>query len=324
MRADRLLALLLLLQNRGRTTAAVLAAELEVSVRTVHRDVEALGAAGVPVVADRGPAGGYRLVDGYRTRLTGLTEAEAGALFFAGLPGPAEELGLGALLATAESKVRAALPPGLGESALRLQERFHLDPASWFREADPVPLLTAVARAVWEQQVLDVHYRRWQGEVRRELCPLGLVLKSGLWYVVGSSAGGPVRSYRVSRLRSAEPTGARFDRPPGFDLAAHWASAERELAARLQGGTAELRVSPRARQLIPALFGAAGARAAEAAGPPDAEGWVRLLLPVESEPVAVSDLLRLGADAEVLGPASLRRAVAAQAAALHHRYAQDA
>ncbi|MFJ1757215.1 helix-turn-helix transcriptional regulator [Kitasatospora sp. NPDC088134] len=323
MRADRLLALLLLLQNRGRTTAAVLAAELEVSVRTVHRDVEALGAAGVPVVADRGPAGGYRLVDGYRTRLTGLTAAEAGALFFAGLPGPAKELGLGALLATAESKVRAALPPGLGESALRLQERFHLDPAAWFREADPVPLLTVVARAVWEQQVLDVHYRRWQGEVRREVCPLGLVLKGGLWYAVGSTVGGPVRSYRVSRLRSAEPTGAHFDRPPDFDLAAHWTASERELSDRMRSGTAELRVSPRVLRLLPALFGAVGSRAVAAAGPPDAEGWVRVLLPVESETVAVADLLRLGADAEVLGPAPLRRAVAAEAAALHRRYAQD-
>ncbi|RKE17832.1 YafY family protein [Streptomyces sp. TLI_171] len=319
MRADRLLALLLLLQNRGRMTAAELATELEVSVRTVHRDVEALGAAGVPVLAERGPTGGYRLMDGYRTRLTGLTAGEAGALFFAGLPGPARELGLGTLLATAELKVRAALPAELAESTRQLQERFHLDPASWFHDPDPVPLLTAVARAVWEQQVLDVHYRRWRGEVQRELRPLGMVLKAGIWYLA-ASADDQVRTYRVSRLLSAEPTGAHFERPPGFDLAAHWSEFARRLAASLHQDTAEVRVSPRAFRMLPMQFGSAGARAVASAGPPDADGWVRVLLPVESEPVAVSDLLRLGADADVLGPPSLRAAVAEAVAALHHRY----
>ncbi|CAM5330213.1 hypothetical protein SALBM217S_00326 [Streptomyces griseoloalbus] len=141
MRADRLLTLLLLLQNRGRMTAPQLAAELEVSVRTVYRDVEALGASGVPVRTERGPQGGFRLVEGYRTRLTGLTDAEAGSLVLAGLPGPAGELGLGAVLASAQLKVEAALPDGLADQARRVRERFHLDAPAWLPDADPVPHL---------------------------------------------------------------------------------------------------------------------------------------------------------------------------------------
>ncbi|CAL9492996.1 hypothetical protein SUDANB6_03286 [Streptomyces sp. enrichment culture] len=333
MRADRLLSLLLLLQNRGRMTAPELAAELEVSVRTVYRDVEALGAAGVPVRADRGPAGGYRLMDGYRTRLTGLTDAEAGSLFLAGVPGPARDLGLGAVLATAQLKLRAALPAGSGEQAARVQERFHLDAPAWFRDSEPVPFLTAVARAVWEERVVRARYRRWRGEVRRELGPLGLVLKGGIWYLVASADGAEggaagegagaaaVRTYRVSRLVEVEVADEGFERPAGFDLAAYWAQSSRRLEAALHRGTARLRLSPRGRKLLPMQFGAAGARALEGAGPPDGEGWVEVELAVESEAVAVGDLLRLGTEAEVLGPEGLRRAVAEAVAVLARRYA---
>jgi predicted DNA-binding transcriptional regulator YafY len=338
VRADRLLSLLLLLQNRGLCTAAELATALEVSVRTVHRDVEALGAAGVPVLAERGRTGGYRLVDGYRTRLTGLTGDEAGALFLGGVQDAAKELGLGAVLATAQLKVQAALPAELADRTRQLQDRFHLDPASWFRDADPVPELARVAEAVWEQRVLRVHYRRWRGEVHRELRPLGLVLKSGIWYLVAlpapSSPTPPspspspsppsLRTDRVSRILSAEVTAEPFTRPPDFDLAAHWASVTRELADMLHQDTATVRVSPRALGLLPVQFGRSGADAARSAGPPDEEGWTVVELPVESTPVAVSDLLRLGPDAEVLAPPALRRAVADAAAALARRYAGTA
>ncbi len=214
MRADRLLSLLLLLQNRGLMTAPGLAAELEVSVRTVYRDIEALGAAGVPVRAERGPQGGYRLMAGYRTRLTGLTDAEAGSLFLAGLPGPAGDLGLGAVLASAQLKVEAALPGELADQARRVRERFHLDAPAWFRDADPVPHLERIAGAVWERRVLRTRYRRWRGEVDREVRPLGLVLKGGIWYLVALSEG-VVRTYRVSRFQAVEETGEVFTRPAG-------------------------------------------------------------------------------------------------------------
>ncbi|MER6364259.1 WYL domain-containing protein [Kitasatospora sp. NPDC001527] len=325
MRADRLLALLLLLQNRGRMTAGELAAELEVSVRTVYRDVEALAASGVPVTADRGPEGGYRLMDGYRTRLTGLTDAEADALFLTGAPGPARDLGLGAVLTTAQLKLQAALPAELADRTRRVQDRFHLDAPAWFRDADPVAHLAPVARAVWEQRVLGVHYRRWRGEVHRELHPLGLVLKGGIWYLVARAAGGSddaaVRTYRVSRLLAVEVADRTFERPAGFDLAAHWTETARRLTAALHRQTARLRISPQARRLLPMQFGAAGARALDTAGPPDADGWVEVELAVESTPVAVGDLLRLGPEAVVLGPPGLRAAVADAATAVARRYA---
>ncbi|MFG2141003.1 helix-turn-helix transcriptional regulator [Streptomyces sp. NPDC048650] len=319
MRADRLLALLLLLQNRGRMTAAQLAGELEVSVRTVYRDIEALGASGVPVCADRGPDGGYRLLDGYRTRLTGFTDAEAGSLFLSGAPGPAHELGLGAVLTTAQLKLQAALPTELAQRTRRIQDRFHLDAPAWFREADIVPHLTQVAQAVWDQRVLRAHYRRWGGEVHRELRPLGIVLKGGIWYLVALTDEA-VRTYRMSRLLTVDTTGEPFDRPAGFDLAAYWEESSRRLEAALYTGTARLRVSPRAQRFLPMQFGAVGARALEGAGPPDQDGWVHLEMPVEAQAVAVSDLLRLGAEAEVLGPPELREAITRTVAVLAQRY----
>ncbi|MFJ6754956.1 helix-turn-helix transcriptional regulator [Streptomyces sp. NPDC091273] len=323
MRADRLLSLLLLLQNRGRMTAPELAAELEVSLRTVYRDVEALGASGIPVLADRGPAGGYRLAEGYRTRLTGLTDAQAGSLFLAGAPGPAQELGLGADLAAAQLKLQAALPAALAGRARRIQDRFHLDAPAWFREADPVPHLAQIAQAVWDQRVLHAHYRRWRGEVRRELHPLGLVLKGGIWYLV-AGAEDAVRTYRVARFLAVDTAADGFERPAGFELAAYWQESTSRLDAVLHQQTAELRLSPRGQRLLPMQFGAAGNRALADAGPADADGWVRVLLPVESEAIAVGDLLRLGAEAEVLGPPALRRALAETVAALAGRYARPA
>ncbi|WP_459112910.1 helix-turn-helix transcriptional regulator [Streptomyces pratens] len=320
MRADRLLSLLLLLQNRGLMTAPELAAELEVSVRTVYRDVEALGASGVPVRAERGPEGGYRLMEGYRTRLTGLTDAEAGSLFLAGLPGPARDLGLGAVLASAQLKVEAALPGELADQARRVRERFHLDAPAWFRDADPVPHLERISGAVWERRVLETRYRRWRGEVHREVRPLGLVLKGGIWYLVALS-GDVVRTYRVSRFQAVEETGDLFVRPAGFELAAYWAESSRRMEAALRQGTARLRLSPRGQKLLPMQFGAAGVRALRDAGPPDGEGWVEVELSVESEAIATGDLLRLGTEAEVLGPPGLRQAVAGAVAVLAERYA---
>ena len=165
-------------------TATQLAEELEVSVRTIHRDVDELSAAGVPIFAERGPLGGIRLVDGYRTRLTGMTADEAEALFLSGLSGPAAQLGLGTVVAAAQLKVMAALPPELRSRASRLVQRFHLDAAGWFQANEEVPYLGTMSTAVWEGRTVAVDYDRGDDIVSRALGPLGLVLKGGVWYVV--------------------------------------------------------------------------------------------------------------------------------------------
>ena len=186
MRARRLLSLLLLLQSRGHGTAREVADELGVSLRTVYRDLEALGSAGIPVVTERGPGGGCRLLHGYRTQLTGLDTGEAEALFLVGLPGPAAELGLGSLLAGAQRKLLAALPARLRAAAVLANQRFHLDARGWFQPAAEHPALEALAAAVWGDRRVRFAYERGDGRrVEREVDAIALGLKAGLWYLVG-------------------------------------------------------------------------------------------------------------------------------------------
>jgi predicted DNA-binding transcriptional regulator YafY len=300
-------------------TAQELADELEVSIRTVYRDVEALGSAGVPVYADRGPAGGYRLVDGYRTRLTGLTSEEAETLFLAGLPGPAAELGLGTVVAAAQLKLQAALPPELRSRAGRVRERFHLDTPGWFRHADETPNLTTIADAVWHQRRLDIRYRRWGGqaiEVRRTVDPLGLVLKAGVWYLVARSDG-DLRTYRVARVLELAPTDDHFDRPDDFDLTEYWEAWSVLFEQRMYGMRVTVRLSPRGLERASFLLGLVAARALRDADvQPDADGWTTVELPTESLDHAEPDLLRLGPDVVVVGPPELRERVAAAVAAM--------
>ncbi|MGC4983596.1 helix-turn-helix transcriptional regulator [Streptomyces sp. DT193] len=313
MKSSRLISILLLLQTRGRLTAAQLAAELEVSVRTVYRDVEALSAAGVPLYGDAGHEGGYRLLDGYRTRLTGLTTEEAEALFLAGIPGPAAELGLGAVLAAAQLKVRAALPHELREHADRVSGRFHLDAPGWYADADETPYLTAVADAVWNGRVLDIRYRRWREptDVDRRLEPYGLVLKAGRWYVV---AGPGPRTYRVDQILELHTSEAEFTRPEGFDLAEYWTAYQRDFHERLHQAEVVVRIAPGT-----GLNGLAG-RAMAVDGLTDEQGWTRATVPVESLEQAHDDFLRLGTAVEVLEPPELRARIAETLAELARRY----
>ncbi|GAA4808663.1 YafY family protein [Actinomycetospora chlora] len=331
MRASRLLSVLLLLQNRGRVTARELADELEVSIRTIYRDMDALSASGVPVYADRGPDGGYSLLEGYRTHLTGMTAEEADALALSGMPEAAAELGLGRVLAAAQLKVQAALPGELSDRAGRIAERFHLDAPGWFRESDHVPTLTGVADAVWNQRVLRVRYRRWatggrEPEVERELAPLGLVLKAGTWYLVASPHDGDAaaepRTYRVARILELETLDVRFERPADFDLWKYWHRRTQELTDALYQAEATVRFSPRALELAPVLLRPHTARAlAEGTWPTDDDGWVTAVIPIESLAHARSELLALGADVEVLAPTALREQMAGVAHALAGLYA---
>ncbi len=323
MRASRLVALLLLLQARGGMTAAELADELEVSVRTIHRDVEALGAAGVPVYAERGPHGGIRLVDGYRTRLTGMTSDEAEALFLSGLPGPAAELGLGTVVASSRLKVLAALPTEMRGRATRLIERFHLDAAGWFRAGEPVPHLAAVAECVWEGKRLEIDYDRGDRIVTRALDPLGLVLKAGTWYLVAAHDQG-LRTYRISRIRGAAPLDERARRPDGFDLASCWA----ESIATYESQQPRIVVTVRfrrdaSRRLEDLLDGATLASAVEL-GDPEPEAWRRLRVTMDWPHEVAGRLLAMGGALEVLEPAALRADLAALATEVAAMYARPA
>ncbi|WP_207916969.1 YafY family protein [Micromonospora sp. KC723] len=318
---SRLISLVLLLQSRETMTAAELARELEVSERTVYRDVVALSTAGVPVYADRGRRGGYRLIGGYRTRLTGLTRDEAEALFLAGLPGPAGDMGLAEAVAAAELKVLAALPPNLRDAPARAGQRFHLDVPGWFRESPPPPRLAELARAVWSDRVVELRYRRGDREVVRRVEPYGLVLKSGTWYLVGRVGEG-TRTYRVDRVLDVTPDTATFTRDGGFDLGGYWREQAEAFLRTMLRERITVRLSSAG---LRALRWAADTplvydEALTAADEPDGQGWVVTRLPVESVDVAYDLVLRLGPEVEVLDPPELRARLADVARRLGERY----
>jgi len=319
VRASRLVALLLLLQTRGQMTAGELARELEVSVRSVHRDVEALSAAGVPIYAERGPHGGIRLVDGYRTRLTGMTPEEAEALFLSGLPGPAAELGLGTVVAAARLKVLAALPPELRTRASRLVERFHLDAAGWFQADETVPHLALLAEVVWENRRVAIDYRRDSSVATRILDPLGLVLKAGVWYIVAATDG-QIRTYRASRIVRAEALPERFERIGGFDLASYW--AESSAAYERDAPRADIVVRVREDRLgrLRDAVGRRAVREAERLDEPDPDGWLHLRLRIEWPEEAADQLLRAGSSVEVLDPPAIRDELLATARRIVEQY----
>ncbi|GAA1897257.1 WYL domain-containing protein [Streptomyces sodiiphilus] len=328
MRAARLITMVLLLQNRRTMTAAELAAELEVSERTVARDIQALSGAGVPVYADRGRGGGYRLVGGYRTRLTGLDRSEAEALFLSGVPSALHGMGLAEAAAAARLKVSAALAPHLSGAPDGAARRFHLDAPGWWRQDGTPRLLPEVAAAVRDDLRTEVRYRRRGGqEVVRTLDPHGLILKAGVWYLAARVAGGtgPFRVYRVDRMTGARVTGTRFDRDTGFDLPAFWAERAEEFARSLLRAEAVVRLTPAgARRLPHVTDGEAARQALAAAGPPDARGRVTVTLPVESLEVAHEQLRTLGPEGEVLEPPELRGRMAADARRLADLYGQAA
>lgn len=268
---------------------------------------ERCGETAVGHVGDAGHAGGYRLVDGYRTRLTGLTADEAQAAFLAALPGPAAELGLGEALANARLKLRAALPAELREHAERVQERFLLDAPGWYGDGDRTPHLTAAAAAVWARRAVVLRYRRWRApeEIERRVEPYGLVLKAGRWYLVAAGPPG-IRSYRIDQIIELRPLEDEFAVQDGFDLARHWNSYLAGFRARLHTGEALLRLTPE------------GARRLGVT--PAGDGWTEARVPIESIDHAHGEFLRLGSDVEVMAPAELRDRIAETVRTLATRY----
>jgi predicted DNA-binding transcriptional regulator YafY len=311
MRADRLLALLMLLQTRGCMTAQKLAQELEVSERTIYRDIDALCAAGVPVYAERGAGGGYALLDSYRTNLTGLTQDEVRALFMLSIPAPLAELGVSQELKAALLKLAAALPAAHRHDEERVRQRVHLDSTWWFQSREPVPHLKTIQQAVWQDRKLHLThhlYLHFETYVERLVKPYGLVAKAGVWYLV-CERDGYLRAYRVSRISEARLLNETFERAPDFDLAAFWKAWCAEYEENRTHYLVTARVAPDFVRFLPLYFGD-GIRAQVAqAGPPDAQGWITLTLPFERLEEARERILGFGRAVEVLEPLALRLSV---------------
>jgi predicted DNA-binding transcriptional regulator YafY len=318
MRASRLLSILILLQLRGRLTAAGLAAEFEVSERTIYRDIDALSAAGVPVYGDRGPGGGFQLLGGYRTQLTGLSADEAEAMAMIGLPGPASELGIGAATSAAHNKLIAALPGDSASLADRMATRFHLDAVDWYRGGESLPHLPAIARAVLDQRTLSMRYDSWQGARDWTVDPLGLVLKAGIWYLV-ARGGDKARIFRIGNIGALAIGTTSFDRPADFHLARWWQAEQARFEGELFATRATVRASPDGCKRLTAQS-PRGADAVAAADAPAPDGWRAMAMMVEDSDHGARDMLALGTEVEVVAPASFRRRIAALAAQIAARH----
>jgi predicted DNA-binding transcriptional regulator YafY len=373
MRADRLVSLALLLQARGRMSARALAAELEVSVRTVYRDIEALNLAGVPVITESGPGGGCWLLDGYRFPLRGLSGDEAAALLVLGVPAAVAELGLADALAAAQRKIRLTTAAGAsrgdgggggrggggdisGGDDGPASALVHLDMPRWFGASEPVPWLRTLAAAVHDRRQLRLGYRRGStdDETTRVICPLGLVNKAGVWYLIAAGgrraaggltaaggkhpAGGLIVAgesreadgdataeddpavFRVGRVVSAHTLPEAFTRPPGFDLAAFWSRWSDSFMTSRPKLEVLMRASPGAISVFPEVYGDPGQRALDAAPPADEHGFRDVTLTFEHEAAAVQRLAGFGGQVEVLSPVAVRDRLIATARQLLERY----
>lgn len=360
MRSSRLLALLMLLQTRGRVSATVLAREFEVAVRTIYRDVEALSAAGVPIYAERGSQGGIALHEGWRTRLTGLTRGEADALPLLGLAAVARDLGLAEDAMAVQLKLMACLPADAGARVQRMASRVHVDPLPWYHRTESPACLPALAEAVWRERRIQIQYESWSGIRGHALAPLGLVLKGGLWYLVAqletqleppdeatssapppsprssrassvSSASAkpagagssrrPLRSYRVSAIRALTVLNAGFRRPRNFELGPHWAHSVADFEQRLMQDSACVRISEEGCRILRAVSPLAAEQVDASRQPCGREGWMQAQLPIETPEYSARQLLRLGAEVEVLAPPALRDALHREAGAILALYA---
>lgn len=322
MRADRLLSLLLLLQVHGRMTARDLAERLEVSERTIYRDLDALSASGIPVYGDHGPGGGYSLLDSYRTNLTGLTDAEVRTLFVSGLQRPLEDLGLAEALNLALLKLSAALPSTQRQGVQEMRQRIHIDTMGWFQSPEAVPHLHVLQEAVWSDRKVHLVYQRGDGsQGERVIDHYGLVAKSNIWYLV-ASIGAEMRVYRVGRIQSVTLCAEEFQRRADFDLATFWSAWSTEFETSRPQYAVTLRIAP---DFAPALIQIWGESVREVLDKAvlAADGWLEADFNFDRREWACERILSLGTNVVVKAPQELREALAQMARdvlAVYHGY----
>jgi predicted DNA-binding transcriptional regulator YafY len=315
MRADRLVSIILILQGRGARTCAGLASELEVSRRTILRDLDALSTAGVPVIAEGGHGGGVRLDESYRAGLTGLGEGELRALVIGADDALARDLGMGEAFRLGRLKLAATQAKRFEPALDVLQRRVLIDSRWWWHEAEADPFLAPLQAAVLADEVVAADYEHYDGSVRRgPIEPYGLVAKSGLWYLVGRRIknDGQLRTYRVSRFRSVRQSGQRFVRSDDFDIRTWWPANQKRIAAELSSFHFTLALPEENLRVLRRI---APGRVEVLPTDPRGNGWKVAEVAVDSSFYAELVMLALGEDCRVIEPTSLGRAVAARARA---------
>jgi predicted DNA-binding transcriptional regulator YafY len=321
MRADRLLSLLLLLQVHRRMTARELAKRLEVSERTIYRDVQALSSTGVPLTTERGTGGGIVLAEAFRTNLTGLNVAEIQALFVGRPTNLLSDLGLQQASEAALIKLQAVLPSVVRHNAEYVRQRIYVDVVGWQRaEDEPLTYLPVLQEAIWQERRVCIDYQRADGAARRVLDPLGLVAKGRIWYLVAAVQGEP-RTYRIARIQQAQLLDEPCLRPPAFDLAGYWQRSSAEFMARLPRYVVSVRTR---QQVLDRLIHAGRFIRLEQVGEPDEDGWLDAHLAFELPAEACGYLLSFGTEIEICAPLELRERVIALAGDLATFYARRA
>jgi len=307
VRADRLFSIVLLLQAHHQMTARDLASRLEVSERTIHRDMEALSGAGIPVVAARGLGGGWSLLGEYRTSLTGLTETEIQSLFVTTPAKVLTDLRLEKAADGALLKLLASLPTTFRRGAERARQRIHVDVSGWSRREEAVPCLPILQEAIWLERKLQISYERRPDceAVQRLIAPFGLVAKGSAWYLVGA-VDGQVRSYRVSRITHAEVLNEHAEIPADFDLATFWQQSATMFKSNVPNYVAQFWVAPEV--LLRLSFAGRFARVTET-DETDARGWRKVVVGFDVEEMACEYAVSFGPNLEVIEPLSLREKV---------------
>jgi predicted DNA-binding transcriptional regulator YafY len=313
MRADRLLSIVLLLQAHQQLTSRDLASRLEVSERTIHRDMDALSGAGIPVTSARGSGGGWSLLGEYRTTLTGLTEPEIQSLFVTKPSRLLADLHLEKAADGALLKLLASVPASFRQGAERARQRIYVDVTGWSQREEAVPFLPALQEALWLERKVIITYERGEScaSVRRLLSPLGLVAKGSVWYLVGS-VDGNVRSYRVSRISQVEALNEHAALPADFNLADYWGQSSSAFRSNLPNYLATFWVSPAV--CLRLRFAGRFARVTETEET-DVRGWKKVQVGFDVEEMACEYAVSFGPNLEVVEPLTLREKVIAMATA---------